>query len=325
VFALSPALPRPDRWIAEKLGQRANASAPDERPLLERARLFGAELASRDRVSGPDDADKAGERDKSAAGEAVTDYQDRALRKEALDFATFAKRGDERLRMLERADRLPDLSSDFTGSKLRQLMRQSRELAEGGQAGRISAGRLGQVLQEMQRIGRRDAAAAGEIQEAIDQLEQGNTEQAYERTQSAMDRLREQEDRQRDARRLRSGRETGQESKDGGRVDAAMLSRDGASGESAGSGRNAASKGKPTPRLRSTPYDAGIEGAQRGGQPSYETRSASRGASDAQLQYLGELGQYRRQMEDAISREQIPRGYHEQIRRYFNSLNEQGQ
>lgn len=325
VFALSPALPRPDRWIAEQLGHRVGASTPPDEPsILERARLFGAELASRERVANTDDAAKSAERDKSSAGEAATDYKDRSIRKEAMDFAAFAKKGDERLRMLERADKLPDLNSDFTGSKLRQLMRQSRELADGGQPGKISAGKLGQVLEEMQRIGRRNTAAGNEIQEAMDQLERGNTEQAYESMQSAMTRLREQEERQRDARRLRNGREAGPESQDGGRMDSAMASRDAAGGETAGSGRNAASKGKPTPRLRSTPYDAGIEGAQRGGQPAFESRSASRGSSDVQLQYMGELGQYRRQMEDAMSREQIPRGYHEQIRRYFNSLNEQG-
>ena len=47
------------------------------------------------------------------------------------------------------------------------------------------------------------------------------------------------------------------------------------------------------------------------------------GALGAQLQYMGEIGQYRRQMEDAIAREQIPRDYHNQIRDYFKSLQEQ--
>ena len=56
--------------------------------------------------------------------------------------------------------------------------------------------------------------------------------------------------------------------------------------------------------------------------PSYETQNTgpAREHSDSQLQYMGEMGQYRRQMEDAIAREQVPRDYHNQIRDYFKSL-----
>jgi len=325
VLALAPALPRPDVWIAEQLGMATTAASldPNEKARAERARLFGAELAARDRAAMIEEGARSKEKEQASAGEAATDYKDRSIRKEALDFASFAKKGDDRLRLLERADKLPDLKSDFTGSKLKQLMRESRELAQTGQGARISAGKLGQILQEMERLGRRDSTLGNEIQDAMNQLEQGNTEQAYERMQSSLERLREQDERQRDTRRLRSGRDPAQDGQEGARMDGSMLSRDGSQGEQPGGARGAAAKGKPTARLRSTPYDAGIEGAQRGGLPSYETRATNRADNDMRLQYLGEIGQYRRQMEDAISREQIPRGYHDQIRRYFNSLNDQ--
>ena len=53
-------------------------------------------------------------------------------------------------------------------------------------------------------------------------------------------------------------------------------------------------------------------------------RSTGRpGASGLQLQYLGEVGQYRCLMEDTIAREQVPRDYHSQIRDYFKSLGDQ--
>ena len=57
--------------------------------------------------------------------------------------------------------------------------------------------------------------------------------------------------------------------------------------------------------------------------PTVETGQTSRPASIAQqLQTLGDLIQYRRQAEDAITREQVPRDYHDQIRDYFKSLQE---
>jgi hypothetical protein len=57
--------------------------------------------------------------------------------------------------------------------------------------------------------------------------------------------------------------------------------------------------------------------------PAYETQAGSRpGSLDMQLQYLSEIGQYRRLMEDTLAREQVPRDYRAQIRDYFKSLNE---
>ena len=82
-------------------------------------------------------------------------------------------------------------------------------------------------------------------------------------------------------------------------------------------------QGNPSARLRSTPYDAAIAGARKGRGNSMDTQMSSRpGGFGAQLQYRGEVGQYRRQMEDAIAREQVPRDYHNQIRDYFKSLQE---
>jgi hypothetical protein len=37
---------------------------------------------------------------------------------------------------------------------------------------------------------------------------------------------------------------------------------------------------------------------------------------------MGVIGQYKKAMEDAISREQIPRDFHSQIRDYFQALDE---
>jgi hypothetical protein len=42
----------------------------------------------------------------------------------------------------------------------------------------------------------------------------------------------------------------------------------------------------------------------------------------SRLQYLGVIGQYRKMMEEAIAREQVPREYQEQVKGYFQSLDE---
>jgi hypothetical protein len=42
----------------------------------------------------------------------------------------------------------------------------------------------------------------------------------------------------------------------------------------------------------------------------------------ARMPYLGVIGQYRKMMEDSISREQVPRDYHAQIKDYFQALDE---
>jgi hypothetical protein len=325
LLALAPPLPRPDGWLPAGFGDGSDATATRmAASLIERARLFGAELARRDRTIGADSGGRGPQDDQAAAGESAPDYKDRALKKPSMDFASFLNKGDDRLRMLGNADRLPDLSSDFATSQVRQLLKKSRELAEGRGGGRISAGKLGQILQEMERLGRRDNGSGLDMSEAFEQLEAGDTEQAYNSMQQQLERLRDQEDRQRDSRRLRGGRDGSQDgARDPGRMEGSLASSEmGREGDLAGSGRGPSAKGKPSPRLRSTPYDAGVEGARRGGLPSFEARAANKGGSQLNLQYLGAIGQYRRQMEDAMSREQIPRGYHDQIRNYFKSLNE---
>jgi hypothetical protein len=91
-----------------------------------------------------------------------------------------------------------------------------------------------------------------------------------------------------------------------------------------GKGKSSSPKGEATQRLRASPYDAGVEGqSRRGRKDAYDTNMTGRGGKmDSRLHYLGVIGQYRTMMEDAISREQVPRDYHTQIKDYFQSLDE---
>ena len=68
----------------------------------------------------------------------------------------------------------------------------------------------------------------------------------------------------------------------------------------------------------------GVEGeSRRGRKEGYDTNLSGRaGQMPSRLMYLGVVGQYRKMMEDAITREQVPRDYHDQIRNYFQALDE---
>ena len=91
-----------------------------------------------------------------------------------------------------------------------------------------------------------------------------------------------------------------------------------------GKGKSASPKGEASRRLQASPYDVGVEGeSRRGRKDGYDTNMTGRGGQmGSRLQYLGVIGQYRKMMEDAITRESVPRDYHSQIKDYFQALDE---
>jgi hypothetical protein len=295
--------------------------------MLQQRGAPGQDLLRRDPRAKRDAAEGAGRRPPPTASENPGQFQDKALVKPSSDFSSFLRRGDERLRVLEQTDKLPDLQSDFASSKYRALLRKHEELAAGLRARQLSPKKLAELLTEMERLGRKvdEEFGADAFDGYYDAMERGQTDEALEAMDNALGRLRELEGRQRDGRRLRGGREPDQVARDDGeRMDGAF-DDSGMEGEGVapGLGRSTDAKGRPTARLRSTPYTSGVRGAQRGRVPLYETQAAgSTGRADGPLPSVGVFGQYRRMMEDAIAREQVPRDYHEQIRDYFKSLNE---
>ena len=92
----------------------------------------------------------------------------------------------------------------------------------------------------------------------------------------------------------------------------------------AGKGRNPNPKGDATDRLRANPFDAGVEGEARSGRKEgYDTNLLGKGTNvPSRLQYMGVFGQYRKMMEEAMAREQVPRDYQSQVKEYFESLEE---
>jgi hypothetical protein len=147
--------------------------------------------------------------------------------------------------------------------------------------------------------------------------------------QKALDKMRAQDQADRGGKGLRGGREGDRRAnRDGNRSGGEGGPEDQDFGEGEGmlpgKGKSSAPKGEASRRLQANPYDVGVEGESRKGKKDgYDTNMTGRGGKmGSRLSYLGIVGQYRKAMEDAITREQIPRDYHEQIRDYFQALDE---
>ena len=328
ILLVAPAFTVPAAWLPEWIGAESAERAARQLALagMEKRGASVQEFLRRKSPESPDANPAAQKRGAPTATEAETQFKDKALTASKVDFSSFMKKGDERLRMLENAEKLPDLQSDFASSKYKSMLRKSQELSAGNRPQNISARKLAELLREMERLGRKDPSLAGDVAEAMEALEQGQTGDALEAMQSALEKLRELEDQQRGSRNLRGGRDNDQDARNAANRsnDQAMLDQNSdRQGAGAGSGKGPDGKGKPSARLRSTPYTSGVQGDRRNRLPNYETQmQGNSGSTGAQAVQLGVIGQYRRMMEDAMTREQVPRDYHEQIRDYFKSLNE---
>lgn len=326
-LALMPPLTGAGSWLPEWLGGDAKEK-PDSRSaaLENRAAMLGRDALRRDPLDHREPAQARSRTPPPSAAESAELFRDKALAKSSSDFSSFLKQGDDRLRMLENADRLPDLQSDFASSKYRMMLRQTQALSAEGGRQRISPRKLAELLKEMERLGKKGGDWDDEVREGLDALGHGQYDDALEAMESALDKLRDLEDRQRRGRSLQRGRDADRGGRDASNArfdDASGAEDSDEQGPGAGVGKNPNPRGKPSARLRSAPYTSGVEGARRGRQPGYESQQAGNAARrGAERELAGAIGQYRRAMEDAITREQVPRDYHEQIRDYFKSLHE---
>jgi hypothetical protein len=333
VLALAPAIPVPSDGLPgfsiggdeEPAEQRAGMPMVDER----------ARSATRDRLKPPsleerEFATRAGGTGAAMSGDLAAIFKDTALSSQRPDFQSFLKKGDERLKLLEQADRLPDLQSDFTASQYKMMFRKSKSLTGGLRPDQVSPQKLKELLEEMERLGRKGGANwQGDAAEGMEALEGGSSDRALEAMQRALDKMRAQDDAARSGRNLKGGRESSRSGagrdrrggEGGGHED-----QDFGEGEGLmpGKGRSASPKGEATARLRGNPYDVGVEGESRQGRKEgYDTNMTGRGGQmGSRLQYLGVIGQYRKMMEDAIARESVPRDFHSQIKDYFQALDE---
>lgn len=329
VLSLSPAIPLPAGSLPA-FSSTESAENPEERE----GKMLTDERSSPAKRKSPDRAEllernfaaRQGGGGASQPGDLSALFKDTALAAQRPDFSSFLRKGDERLRMLEQVDRLPDLRRDFTQTPYKMVFQKRKELFGGLRPDELSPQKLRELLEEMDRLGRKGGNWSGDTWEGLDALERGQTDRALEAMEKALSKMRAMEEQGRGGRALRGGRE---EERRGGRDRGAGGSdtdADFGEGEGTwpGKGRNPNPKGDPTERLRATPYDAGVEGESRSGRKEgYDTNLVGKGVGvPSRLQYMGVFGQYRRLMEEALAREQVPRDYQTQVKEYFESLEE---
>jgi hypothetical protein len=331
VLMIMPPIPMPSGRLPDFL-----SSSEEEREdrtgsslLEETTRQLAKDPLKRPSFEERDFAQRAGGSGATTTGDLSAIFKDTSLASARPDFNSFMKKGDERLRMLEQADRIPDLQSDFTNSQYKMVYRKSKALTGGLRPDQISPQKLRELLEEMERLGRKGGGNwSGDAMEGMEALEGGQSDRAMEAMQKALDKMRAMDEAQRSGKGLRGGREErGGRGKDRARGDGmGAEEQDFGEGEGLmpGKGRSSNPKGEATQRLRANPFDVGVEGESRQGRKEgYDTNLTGRGGTMAsRLQYLGVIGQYRKQMEDAITREQVPRDFHDQIRNYFQALDE---
>jgi hypothetical protein len=333
-LALAPAVPLPSGRLPDFSGQAGQEPTEThaDAPLMEdKAKPLAKERLKPSAFEERDFATRAGGTGGSMSGDLSAVFKDTALSSQRPDFQSFLKKGDDRLKLLEQADRLPDLQSDFTASQYKMIYRQSKALTSGGMRD-VSPQKLKELLEEMERLGRKGGANwQGDAAEGMEAMEGGQTDRAMDAMQRALDKMRAQDEASRSGKSLKGGRESGRSgssSRDrrGGGEGGGPEDQDFGEGEGIlpGKGRSGSPKGEATGRLRANPYDVGVEGeTRRGRKEGYDTNLSGRGGQmGSRLQYLGVIGQYRKQMEDALARESVPRDFHAQIKDYFQALDE---
>jgi hypothetical protein len=336
-LSLAPAIPLPTAGLPnfsastedeeskpqERVGQleseeRRRATKPEP---IQRADLQERTFTPRSGAGGP-----------TQPGDLAAIFKDTSLGSRSPDFSSFLKKGDERLRMLEQVDRLPDLKSDFTQSQYKMVFERSKALRGGLRPDQVSPEKLRELLNEMERLGRKGGGGwGGDVSEGMEMLEQGQTDKAMEAMERALSKMRSMEEQGREGKGLRGGRESdrrrGQRGGDradgrGGPGDEGDFPE--GEGLAPGRGKSGSPKGDPSQRLRANPFDVGVEGEARSGRKEgFDTNLLGRGANTpSRLQYMGVMGQYRKMMEEAIAREQVPRDFQSQVKEYFQALEE---
>src|SRR5262245_61405469 len=332
LLALAPAVPVPSFRLPDLSTSRdedKNAERGDAVTMQDTARTVPKHALQPPYKAERDVAQRAGTGGSTTAGDLSAIFRDTSLGNARPDFNSFLKKGDDRLKMLEQVDRLPDLQSDFTSSQYKVVYRRSKEL-RGGLSPDVSPQKLKELLEEMERLGRKGGNNwSQDAAEGLDALEGGQTDRAMQAMEKALNKMRAMEEQERSGKGLRGGREAdrsgkGRERGRGG--EGGPDEQDFGEGEGLlpGKGKSASPKGEATQRLRANPFDVGVEGeSRRGKKEGFDTNMVGRGGQmPSRLQYLGVIGQYRKMMEDAITREAVPRDYHAQIKDYFQALDE---
>jgi hypothetical protein len=261
-------------------------------------------------------------------------YKDTAIGSRRPDFASFLRKGDERLRLLAPSPAFPDLQGDYTQSPSQaQILRMQEALRE-ARLGKPSGAELERLMEALKGLNRRTESQGppdGEKRSGdFSGQEASPSDRRLEALERALSRLRE---------RGAGTDEGGQRLKPAPGPDSAGGEREGEKegwpdgpreeGQQKGSrpGRSPSpqARDRPTPRIDSPKVDSSLAGQGREGkQESYDTDLWGAGAkSPSRLPYMETLTHYRQMAEEALSKERVPFNYREQVKEYFRSLEQQ--
>src|SRR5947207_2984786 len=199
-LTLAPALPLPSPRLPDFMGssQEEDKDKSTGSGLLEER----SKPEARERLRPPAFEERefqarSGASTASTAGDLSAVFKDTSLSSQRPDFNSFLKRGDERLKLLEQVDRLPDLASDFTTSQYKMVFRKSKALSGGLRPDQISPQKLKELLEEMERLGRKAGGNVGsEVSEGMEALEYGQQDRALDAMEKALNKRRGTEEEQ---------------------------------------------------------------------------------------------------------------------------------
>jgi hypothetical protein len=314
----------------EKKPEAAGPAQAIERPTPKKVEpVERVEMQDRDYQTRPNPENR-----EHAKGDLAAAFKDTNVATKRPDFSSFLKQGDDRIRLLERLDSLPDLQRDFTQSQYKVMFRKSRSLLSGIDPRQLTPEKLRQLLDEMNRMGRRPGSGGGgegdwgqEMMEGAEALDQGQMSRAMEAMDRALQKMRAQEERERGGKGLQGGKD-GQRGRDerggAGRPGEDEPDFGEGMGSLPGKGTNPGWRGDPTSRLGQNPLDLGVEGQmRRGRREAYDTNMLGKGAHNpSRLPSMSVVTQYRKMMEEALAKEAIPLDYRSQVRDYFQALEE---
>jgi hypothetical protein len=262
-------------------------------------------------------------------GDLTAVFQDTKMSQQQPDFGSFIKQGDERLKLLARAESIPDLSRDFTQSPYQMVIRQMQERVRSGQMQGLSWDQIERMLSEMGQNAQR-SGGSGLPDDLMSELEReggGSSDKMMNALSRALNRLRDRDQvgrgkgqNLREAPGQRSG--SGQSGQEPGEGDQGQNEEGATGGSLPGTAKSLQTRGEPTPRIEGEKQDSMLEGDLREGQmEAYNTNLSGPGTQNpSRLPYMDVFSQYQKMMEETLTKEPIPFNYREQVKEYFRSL-----
>jgi len=265
---------------------------------------------------------------RSQQGDQAATFRDTQMSQQRPDFGSFVKQGDDRLKLLARPDSLPDLKRDFTQSPYQVMIRNMREQLKAGGLQGLTWEQVEQLLSQLGQTERRMGGdgIADELMRELQDQGQGSSDKMMSALSRALNRLRDRDEATRGkgkglkdapSRQDGSGQGKGEgEGREGGQEGGEP------GGSQPGTEKSLQTRGDPTQRIGGEKQDSTLEGDLREGQTeAYDTTLSGLGAqAPSRLPYLDVFSQYKKQMEEALTREPIPFSYREQVKEYFKAL-----